>query len=363
MPGFVQAVGCAGRMHPSAAGTIIPAQFPQPRRQAVRHLTLTQAFGGSNPSGAANPGKTRSKGRVFSFPRPCSRFLARLGTVVASVTAITDFRPAPDARSDPSRDSPRIPLCPPGCGDAPARIQFRVAGAGRILARHRQPGHVVAAAAGHSAGLAVAGLAADRRQAGPAEAGTTQPAGRRAHCRHVDRDHRPGPDAFDDAGVGTGDGPHHDRRLAHDVGHAAGHTCRLPGRVAVHRFRDRTPYHAGDHAVVPAVHGLVPAGARCPGAFFVRQGPRPEPAAGAGGADRPGDRPGDPAAVAGGGGRTPAALPPPWRGVLAADDRHRRVQEGQRHLRPPGRRRGDPPGLAAVARRPAQRGPGRPLRR
>ena len=27
--------------------------FLQPRRQAVRHLTLTQAFGGSNPSGAA----------------------------------------------------------------------------------------------------------------------------------------------------------------------------------------------------------------------------------------------------------------------------------------------------------------------
>src|SRR5690348_9554411 len=27
----------------------------KPRRQVVRHLTLTQAFGGSNPSGAANP--------------------------------------------------------------------------------------------------------------------------------------------------------------------------------------------------------------------------------------------------------------------------------------------------------------------
>src|SRR5690606_18620828 len=37
---------------PVDAGIIADLQL-QPRRQAVRHLTLTQAFGGSNPSGAA----------------------------------------------------------------------------------------------------------------------------------------------------------------------------------------------------------------------------------------------------------------------------------------------------------------------
>jgi len=33
----------------------------QPRRQAVRHLTLTQTFGGSNPSGAASFKQARHK--------------------------------------------------------------------------------------------------------------------------------------------------------------------------------------------------------------------------------------------------------------------------------------------------------------
>src|SRR5687768_2240696 len=41
---------------PSAKLEVVGSRSPQPRRQAVRHLTLTQAFGGSNPSGAA---KTR----------------------------------------------------------------------------------------------------------------------------------------------------------------------------------------------------------------------------------------------------------------------------------------------------------------
>ena len=36
-----------------ACDTLGPTRFILPRRQAVRHLTLTQAFGGSNPSGAA----------------------------------------------------------------------------------------------------------------------------------------------------------------------------------------------------------------------------------------------------------------------------------------------------------------------
>gem|GEM_PF-3716525 len=33
--------------------SVIITCYILPRRQAVRHLTLTQAFGGSNPSGAA----------------------------------------------------------------------------------------------------------------------------------------------------------------------------------------------------------------------------------------------------------------------------------------------------------------------
>src|SRR5690606_36199028 len=51
----------------------------QPRRQAVRHLTLTQAFGGSNPSGAANPGR-----RGLHADRPPEARLARAFAFLAS---------------------------------------------------------------------------------------------------------------------------------------------------------------------------------------------------------------------------------------------------------------------------------------
>jgi small subunit ribosomal protein S9 len=44
-----------------------PKQQPQPRRQAVRHLTLTQAFGGSNPSGAAKFQRFRRTRRTAGF--------------------------------------------------------------------------------------------------------------------------------------------------------------------------------------------------------------------------------------------------------------------------------------------------------
>src|SRR5690606_15836177 len=47
-------------------------RLPQPRRQAVRHLTLTQAFGGSNPSGAAIFTKNPPKGGFFVAPSPAT---------------------------------------------------------------------------------------------------------------------------------------------------------------------------------------------------------------------------------------------------------------------------------------------------
>src|SRR6185312_9314257 len=68
----------------------------KPRRQVVRHLTLTQAFGGSNPSGAANPAdrfsvigpnKKPAFGGLFVFARcrfwdECQNLCLRVGRIV-----------------------------------------------------------------------------------------------------------------------------------------------------------------------------------------------------------------------------------------------------------------------------------------
>lgn len=50
-----------------------------PRRQVVRHLTLTQAFGGSNPSGAATFQKARSDGSGLLRLRPSVSRVPRYG--------------------------------------------------------------------------------------------------------------------------------------------------------------------------------------------------------------------------------------------------------------------------------------------
>lgn len=60
---------CFRRQYPVRLRTCdnCQASCPLPRRQVVRHLTLTQTSGGSNPSGAAKSRKARSQDRAFLF--------------------------------------------------------------------------------------------------------------------------------------------------------------------------------------------------------------------------------------------------------------------------------------------------------
>ena|GEM_PF-3637042 len=81
--GFMWLDSC--RANPGRIGLILALKSPpQPRRQVVRHLTLTQAFGGSNPSGAAS--------FRASHPNITSRHLGQLNLAQARARRELDCR-------------------------------------------------------------------------------------------------------------------------------------------------------------------------------------------------------------------------------------------------------------------------------
>ncbi len=91
-----------------------------PRRQVVRHLTLTQAFGGSNPSGAATFQKARSDGSGLLRLRPSvsrvPRYGRQRGGVRRGPAAVRNA--GMPARGRGRSVSIRLPLSAPVAADA-----------------------------------------------------------------------------------------------------------------------------------------------------------------------------------------------------------------------------------------------------